>query len=249
MKLPDLSTVDLGFIDLSQLAYNPPGRGRLLLIGLLATVQIAIGAYLLGLTIGFLGALGKLYGSRPVKWFLEGYTTIVRAVPELVLILLVFYAGSGLVNEVLRNFGYRPIDINALLAGIVVLGIVMGAYATEVMRGAITAIPKGQLEAARAFGMSGRMTLRRIIAPAMMPLAIPGLSNLWLIVLKDTALLAVIGSIELATRTRQAGATTREYLTFYLAALVLYLLLTLVSMYLIRHVERYFRRGLRGANT
>ncbi|MEO0637353.1 MAG: ABC transporter permease subunit [Pseudomonadota bacterium] len=241
--------MDLGFIDLSQLAYSPPGRGALLLAGLAATIQIAAGAYLLGLTIGFFGALGKLYGPKPVKWFLEGYTTIVRAVPELVLILLVFYAGSGLINEVLRSLGQRPIDINALLAGITVLGVVMGAYATEVMRGAIAAIPKGQIEAARAYGMSSAMTLRRIVAPAMMPLAIPGLSNLWLIVLKDTALLAVIGSIELATRTRQAGATTREYLTFYLAALVLYLLLTLVSMYLIKHIERYFRRGLRGANS
>ncbi|MEO0496511.1 MAG: ABC transporter permease subunit [Pseudomonadota bacterium] len=241
--------MDLGFIDLSQLAYSPPGRGALLLSGLLATLQIAAGAFILGLTIGFGGALGKLYGPSPLKWFLEGYTTIVRAVPELVLILLVFYAGSGLVNEVLRSFGQRPIDINALLAGIVVLGFVMGAYATEVMRGAISSIPKGQIEAGRAYGMSSTMMLRRIVAPAMMPLAIPGIANLWLIVLKDTALLAVIGSIELATRTRQAGATTREYLTFYLAALVLYLLLTLVSMYAIRHVERYFRRGLRGANS
>jgi polar amino acid transport system permease protein len=191
--------------------------------------------------------LGKLYGSAPTRWALEVYTTLVRAIPELVLILIIFYAGSDLINQTLDAFGYRPIDINALLAGIVVLGVVMGAYATEVMRGAISAVPKGQVEAARAYGMGGGLLLRRVVIPAMLPLAIPGLANLWLIVLKDTALLAVIGSIELATMTKQAAGVTRAYITFYLAAAGLYLALTLVSMFLIRKVEAYFRRGIRGA--
>jgi len=164
-----------------------------LLRGLASTLQIALGAYALGLIIGFFGALGKLDGSVLTRWLLEIYTTLIRAVPELILILLLYYAGTSAVNSVLDMMGYRPIDISGLVAGIAVLGIVQGAYSTEVIRGAMLAVPKGQIEAARAFGMSRWQILRRITLPAMLPNALPGLSNLWLIVTKDTALLAVVG--------------------------------------------------------
>jgi len=229
--------------NLSLLAWSPPGWGQVLFFGLLKTFQIALGAFLLGLTIGFFGALGKLYGSAPLKWFLEFYTTLIRAVPELVLILFLFYAASDLINQALDAAGYRPIDINGVVAGIGVLGFVMGAYATEVIRGGIQAIPPGQIEAGRAYGMSSAQIMRRIIVPAMIPLAIPGLANLWLIVVKDTALLAVVGSEELASITKQAAGQTRSYLMFYLAAAALYLALTLLSNVLIRRIEAYFRKG------
>ena len=225
------------------LAYSPPGRGSLLLGGLLATIGIALGAYAVGLTLGLLGALGKLHGVAPLRWFLEGYTTVVRAVPELVLILLIFYAGTAAINALLVSIGYRPIDLNPVFTGIMVIGFVMGAYATEVIRGAIRTVPKGEVEASKAYGFSSWQTLTRVTLPAMLPLAIPGLANLWLIVIKDTALLAVIGSIELATVTKQSAASTRLYLTFYLAAFFIYLGLALASMYGIRQLENYFRRG------
>lgn len=214
-----------------------------LLRGLVSTLQIALGAYALGIVIGFAGALGKINGSTPTRWLLEIYTTLIRAVPELVLILLLYYAGTGALNSLLDMMGYRPIDISGLVAGIAVLGIVQGAYATEVIRGAMLAVPRGQLEAASAFGMSRWQVLRRVTIPAMLPFALPGMSNLWLIVTKDTALLAVVGFSELALSTKQAAGATRAWFMFFLAAATLYLVVTLVSNLVFRLLEKRARRG------
>lgn len=194
--------------------------------------------------IGICGAYGKLYGGPVVRDLFEVYTTVVRAVPELVLILLLYYAGTDLINQLLGVFGRAPVDINGLVAGIGVLGVVQGAYSTEVLRGAILAIPQGQIEAARAYGMPPRLLLRRITLPAMLPFAIPGLANLWLIATKDTALLAIVGFSELTQTTRLAAGATKAYLTFFLAAGALYLTLSLVSNFFIARIERRARRGV-----
>jgi polar amino acid transport system permease protein len=175
---------------------------------------------------------------------LEVYTTVVRAVPDLVWILLLYFAGTDLVNHLLAFLGYAPVDINGLVAGIGVLGFVQGAYSTEVLRGAILAIPQGQIEAARAYGMSPGLLLRRITLPAMLPFAIPGLANLWLIATKDTALLAIVGVDELTQVTRNAGGATKAYFTFFTAAGALYLMLTLFSEAIIARIERWARRGM-----
>lgn len=230
-----------GIFDL--LALEPPGWGGNLLRGLLSSVQIALGAYGVGLLIGIGGAYGKLYGGPVVRDLLGLYTTVVRAVPELVLILMLYFAGTDLVNRLLIAFGHQPVDINGLVAGIGVLGIVQGAYSTEVLRGAILSIPQGQIEAARAYGMPPGLLLRRITLPAMLPFAIPGLANLWLIATKDTALLAIVGFNELTQTTRLAAGATKAYFTFFLAAGALYLALTLFSNVIIGRVERWARRG------
>lgn len=232
----------MGILEL--LAPEPPGWGGNLLNGLWNSIQIAVGAFSLGLAIGTAGAFGKLYGGPVLRDLLEVYTTVVRAVPELVLILLLYFAGTDLINRVLEGVGYAPIDINGLIAGIVVLGFVQGAYSTEVLRGAILAVPQGQIEAGRAFGMSPGLLLRRVTFPAMLPYAIPGLANLWLIATKDTALLAVVGFNELTLETRQAAGATKAYFTFFVAAGVLYLGLTLFSNIIIGRIERWARRGL-----
>lgn len=230
-------------IDWSLLALEPPGWGGVLLQGLVATLQIAVGGYALGLVLGLFGAIGKLYGGPVAKDLLEVYTTVVRAVPELILILILYYAGTDALNQLLGLLGYGPVDISGLAAGIFVIGIVQGAYSTEVIRGAIQAIPPGQLEAARAYGMAPSKILRRITIPAMLPYAIPGLANLWLIATKDTALLAVVGFSELTLMTRQAAGTTKSYMLFFLAAGLLYLAITLISNVIIGIVERRARRG------
>ena len=231
------------FANWHYLSFGEGGWGMNMLRGLASTLQIALGAYALGLMIGLAGALGKINGSVVTRWLLELYTTLIRAVPELVLILLLYYAGTGVINALLDMMGYRPIDISGLVAGIAVLGIVQGAYATEVIRGAMLAVPRGQLEAAAAFGMSRWKVLRRITLPAMLPNALPGMSNLWLIVTKDTALLAVVGFSELALTTRQAAGTTRAYFMFFLAAATLYLLVTLLSNQIFSLLEKRARRG------
>ena len=226
------------------LGLTPPGWGGNLLRGLLHSIEIAAGAYVVGLLIGTAGAAGKLYGGAVLRDLAEVYTTVVRAVPELVLILLLYYAGTDLLNRALALAGLPPADISGLVAGIAVLGIVQGAYSTEVIRGAILAVPQGQIEAARAFGMPALLVLRRITLPAMLPFAIPGLANLWLIVTKDSALLAVVGFNEQAQETRQAAGATKAYFTFYVAAAALYLALTLASNAVIGRIERWARRGM-----
>lgn len=229
---------------LTLLSPSPPGWGGNLLRGLVHSLQIALGAFGMGLIIGTLGAYGKLYGSPLVRDLAGIYTTIVRAVPELVLILLLYYAGTDLINRILEMAGYQRIDISGLVAGIVVLGFVQGAYATEVLRGAIKAIPYGEIEAARAYGMSPILMMRRITLPSMLPYALPGLANLWLIATKDTALLAVVGFSELTLETRQAAGTTKAYFLFFMAAGVLYLLTTLFSNLLVGRIEKWARRGM-----
>lgn len=228
---------------LGLLSLQPPGWGGNLLRGAWASLQIAAGAFGLGLVIGTGGALGKLYGGPAMRDLLAVYTTVVRAVPELILILILYYAGTDLLNQVLRMMGQRPVEISGVVAGIAVLGVVQGAYATEVLRGAIQSVPRGQLEAARAFGMGPVRTFRRVTFPAMLPLALPGLSNLWLIATKDTALLAIVGFSELTLETRQAAGATRAYFTFFLAAGALYLVMTLVSGRVFARIEARYRRG------
>lgn len=230
--------------DWSLLALSPPGWGGVLLQGFLHTLEIAVGGYLLGLILGTFAAIGKLYGGPVTRDLLEVYTTVVRAVPELVLILILYYAGTDFLNSILAMLGYGAVDISGLAAGIFVIGVVQGAYSTEVLRGAIKAVSPGQIEAARAYGMSPTKTMTRIILPAMLPFAIPGLANLWLIATKDTALLAVVGFSELTLVTRQAAGTTKHYLLFFFAAGALYLALTLLSNIVIGMIERRSRRGL-----
>lgn len=206
--------------------------------------MIAAFAFLLGLILGLIGATAKLYGGPIARGIGNLYTTIVRAVPELVLILLLFFAGTRGFNNLLALFHLGPVDINQMLAAIVVLGFVQGAYHTEVFRAAIQAIPNGQIEAARAYGMGTGLLLRRIIIPAMIPNAVPGLANLWLIVIKDTALIAVVGgSPELAQVSQSAAAFTKRYNLFLLTAAAIYLAMSLVSTYFIGKVEAHFRRG------
>lgn len=229
------------------LAWSPPGWGATLIVGLGKTVLIAAGAYALGLFIGVLGAFGKLYGGPITRDLLAIYTTLVRAVPELVLLLLITFAAKDAINAVLRSNGFEPIDFSGVVAGIIVLGVVQGAYSTEVLRGAILSVPAGQIEAGRAMGMSPMKIAGRITLPLMTLAAVPGLANLWLTCTKDTALLAVIGFIELTKATSLAAGTTKSFLTFYLAAGVLYLALSLVSGAVFSRIEVWARRGQRNA--
>ncbi|WP_119392397.1 ABC transporter permease [Taklimakanibacter lacteus] len=231
----------MGWTDL--LAWNPPGWGSPIFRGVITTLQISFCAYALGLLIGLLGARGKLSGGKLTKRLLEGYTTIVRSVPELLLIVILFYTGTQGFNSLLAAFGLGPVRINGFVAAVAVLGVVQGAYSTEVLRGAIKAIPVGQIEAARAYGMSPFLMFRRITLPAMLPYAIPGLSNLWLTATKGSALISVVGYVELTKITQQAAGGTKWYFTFYTTAAVLYLVISLISLQGFGMLDRYVRRG------
>jgi polar amino acid transport system permease protein len=226
------------------LSFGRTGFGDELLLGAIRTLFIAGCAFAMGLFLGLLGASAKLYGSKWSRAVAQFYTTIVRGIPELVLILFLFFAGTRGISAIGQAVGYGPIDINGTLAGILVLGFVQGAYATEVLRGAIEAVPFGQLEAARAYGMSPMQAFRRITLPAMLPSAIPGLSNLWMSVIKDTTLIVVTGATpELLQYAKNAAGFTKRYFLFYSVAALLYLCMTLVSNWLAKKLERRMRRG------
>lgn len=228
---------------LELLALEPPGWGGNLIAGAINTIQVSFWAYALGLTLGLLGAMGKLNGGRPLRVVLDAYTTVVRSVPELLLIVILYYLGTDTLNRVLLLLGFESVRISGFVAGVVVLGFVQGAYHTEVLRGAILAIPIGQIEAAKAYGMSPWLRFRRVTLPAMLPFAIPGLSNLWLNVTKDSALLAVVGYSELALQTRQAAGSSKAYLMFYLVCAGLYLVVSLLSLRVFGLLDKYVRRG------
>lgn len=227
----------------SLLALEAPGWGSALLKGTITTLEISFGAFLAGIGIGLGCALGKLNGSRTLAPVLNLYTTVVRAIPELILIVALYYAGTDSLNALLNALSFESVEINGFATAILVLGIVQGAYATEVIRGAILAIPTGQIEAGKAFGMPATMRFRRIILPAMMPTALPGLSNLWASVTKDSALIAVLGYQELAMITKLAASNTKYYFFFFCTAALIYLVITLCSNSLFDSLERRFRRG------
>lgn len=218
-----------------------------LLWGALTTLEIALLSYALGLLLGLLGAVAKLSGRSSLVGLATVYSTLVRSIPELLLIILLYYAGSQLLESLLREFGVDVIvNISGFVAAVGVLAFVQGAYMTEVFRGAINAIPKGHIEAADAFGLTRWQRFRRIVLPEMLPNALPGLSNLWLILVKDTALVSVVGFEELFFTAQQAAASTRSYFVFYTAAGALYLVMTLGSNAVFQRTERFVRRGQRG---
>ncbi len=186
----------------------------------------------------------KIHGAPWARALAFGYSTICRAVPDLLLILLLFYAGQSALNSLLALVGVSDISVSGFAAAIVVLGLVQGAYASEILRGAILAIPKGQIEAAHAFGIQGFALFRRITLPLIVPLALGGLSNLWMAILKDSVLVSVVGTNELLFTAMQAGGSTKDYFTFYLAAAAIFYGITLVSNAGLRLIEARVRRWM-----
>jgi arginine/ornithine transport system permease protein len=217
-----------------------------ILQGALLTVGVSLGALALAIVLGLIGASAKLSGRTVPVALATAYTTLVRGVPELVLMLLVFYGGTIGLNHLLEWAGSRrTVDINPFLAGVLTIGFIYGAYMTETFRGAILAIPKGQMEAAWAFGMGRTRTFMRITAPQMVRYALPGFTNNWLVLIKATALVSLIGLQEMTYLAKQASAATREPFTFFLFAAALFLVYTSVSLWVLRKLERRFSLGVR----
>jgi arginine/ornithine transport system permease protein len=201
-----------------------------LLEGAAVTLGVALTSLLIAAALGLLGALAKLSRSRIAQAVAGLYTTLIRGVPDLVLMLLVFYGGQIAINTVAPMLGHEDyIDIDPFVAGSLTIGFIFGAYLTESFRGAFLAVPAGQREAGLAFGMSPARVLWRITLPQMLRHALPGISNNWLVLIKSTAIVSIIGLSDLMTRGQQAAGTTREPFSFYLAVAVIYLVFTSVS--------------------
>ena len=224
------------------------GYYQSILQGALLTVGVSLAALVVAILLGLVGAVAKLSGRRPLVWLATVYTTVVRGVPELVLMLLIFYGGTIGLNHLLEAMGSRrTVDINPFAAGVLTIGFIYGAYMTETFRGAILAIPRGQMEAAWAFGMGPVRTFLRITAPQMVRYAIPGFTNNWLVLIKATALVSLIGLHEMTYLAKQASAATREPFTFFLFAAGLFLVYTSVSLWALRWVNRRFSLGVKRA--
>jgi arginine/ornithine transport system permease protein len=219
-----------------------------ILQGALLTVAVSVSALLVSIVLGLLGAGAKLSG-RPAWIALATlYTTIIRGIPELVLMLLIFYGGTIGLNNTLEWMGSEAtVDINPFAAGVLTIGFIYGAYMTETFRGAMLAIPRGQAEAAWAFGMGRTQTFVRITAPQMVRYALPGFTNNWLVLIKATALVSLIGLQEMTYAAKQASAATRSPFAFFLFTAGLFLLYTTVSLIVLRRLNARFSLGTQRA--
>jgi arginine/ornithine transport system permease protein len=216
-----------------------------ILEGLVLTLKVSATSLAIACVFGMIGAAAKLSGSRAARGAAEVYTTLIRGLPELVLMLLIFYGGQIAINRLADAQGWGYIDIPPFLAGVLTVGFIFGAYLTETFRGAILAIPKGQSEAALAFGLSPGQVWRRIILPQMVRHAIPGFSNNWLIMIKASALVSIIGLDDMIHRAGLAAATTRAPFTFYMAVALIYLALTTISIVVLSQIEKRYSLGVK----
>ena len=226
------------------LAFGDTGWGDELFRATLMTIAVSITAMLIGFSFAAIFTPLKLSKFKVLNLIANIYTTVIRGVPELLVIYLFFFGGSGAIMFVASIFGYNEyIEINAFVTGSFAIGIISGAYSTEVFRGAIQSIDKGQFEAAKVLGFSKFKQFYKIVLPQMLRLAIPNLSNVWQITLKDTSLISVTGLVEIMRQSYIAAGSTRDPLFFYSFAAVLYLLLTFISMKLINKLEVKYSRG------
>jgi putative lysine/arginine/ornithine/histidine/octopine transport system permease protein len=219
------------------------GFGHLLLSGTWVTLQLAFASLGFGLALGLLGAAATLAPVAPLRWLAIAYNTLIRGIPELLLVLIIYFGATHLL-EALTG---AHVNISAFAAGVTALSIAFGAYASEVFRSAIQEIPQGQMEAAAALGLGRWAAFRHILLPQLWRIALPGLGNLFLVLLKDTALVSVIGLEDLMRQAYVAAGFTKLHFTFYLAAAGIYLLLTIVAMQVIQRLEHWANRGYQGA--
>ncbi|MDN7143820.1 ABC transporter permease [Pseudomonas sp. JQ170] len=226
-------------------ALSLQGFGPLLLQGTWMTVKLALLSLALSLALGLLGASAKLSRLRVLRVPATLYTTLIRSVPDLVLILLIFYTLQLWLNDLTELLGWDYFEIDPFTAGVITLGFIYGAYFTENFRGAILSVPAGQLEAATAYGLNRIQRFRLVLFPQLMRFALPGLGNNWLVLLKSTALVSIIGLADLVKAAQNAGKTTNNTLYFLIIAGLVYLLITTLSNRLFKHLERRYNTGIK----
>ncbi|MFC0804474.1 ABC transporter permease [Ensifer sp. P24N7] len=234
-------------MDLSLLGWGSAGWGDELARGTLMTVLAATCSFAVGILIGAIFAAAKLSRYWALQLIGDVYTTVVRGVPELLIIFLAFFGGGTLLRYLANSFfgfdGYVEPPVFAI--GVLCIGVSAGAYATEVIRAAVLALPKGQVEAAKAIGMGPALRLRRILIPQAARFALPGLGNVWQFTLKDTSLISIVGFVEVMRTAALAAGSTKEPFTFYLAAFAIFLVLSALTNRAFFKAERWANRGVR----
>lgn len=223
------------------------GYGPLILRGTWATIELAVLSLLLSLLIGLVGASLKLSSNRLLRGLATGYTTLIRSIPDLVIMLLLFYNIQILLNQITEWLEVEQIVINPFLAGVVTLSFIYGAYFTETFRGAFQSVPRGLIEAALAYGMSPWRVFKRVLFPQMMRFALPGIGNNWQVLIKATALVSIIGLSDIVKATQDAGKSSMQLFYFTLVGAFIYLAITTLSSLVLTWLERRYAVGVRGA--
>jgi histidine transport system permease protein len=233
--------------------FDLAGYGPQIFAGTITTVELSVLSLVLSFILGLLGASAKLSKSRFLSGLATVYTTIIRGVPDLVLMLLIFYSlqiwlndATDYLDSLQSRFDFE-ISLDPFTSGVITLGFIYGAYFTETFRGAFLAVPKGQLEAARAFGMKPMLVFHRVLFPQMMRYALPGLANNWQVILKATALVSLIGLTDVIKAAQNAGEGTFRTFYFMSIAGLVYLVLTTVSNGVLMLLERKYAVGVRKA--
>jgi histidine transport system permease protein len=228
-------------------AFSLKGFGPLLLQGTWMTVKLSVMSLLLAIVLGLFGASAKLSKSALLRIPAQIYTTLIRGIPDLVLMLLIFYSLQTWLTSLTEVMEWDYIEIDPFSAGVITLGFIYGAYFTETFRGAILAVPRGQVEAATAYGLSRAQRFRFVVFPQMMRFALPGIGNNWQVVLKATALVSIIGLADLVKASQDAGKSTYQLFYFLVLAALIYLVITSVSNFALRWAERRYAAGSREA--
>ncbi len=227
----------------SLLGFGAEGWGDDLASGALVTIALALATLPFGLVLGFLLSLAKQSEDWALRLSADIYTTIFRGLPELLTLFIVYFGINGLLKAASEGAGLPALALSSFASGMVALGVVFSAFASEVFLSAFRAIPNGQREGAAALGLRPRQAMVLVILPQVLRVALPGLSNLWMNLLKDTALVSVVGLADLLRQTQIAARVTREPFLFFGTAIVLYLVMTAVSSVVIAWIERWTRRG------
>lgn len=228
---------------LSLLRFGPEGWGDELAYGALITLGLSLATLPLGILAGFFIALGRQSADPLVRASSAMYVNVFRGIPELLTLFLVYFGAQAAISFVSNALLGAPLEISPFLAGVVALGLVMSSYASEVFLSAFRAIPREQYDAALSVGLTRPQTLRLVIVPQLVRLALPGLSNLWLSLMKDTSLVSVISLNELLRQTSIAVGTTKEAFFFYLVACLIYLFFSVVSSAAIWRIDTWASRG------
>ena len=227
-----------------KLVFGDLGWGDEFLIAMLMTLLVSVLSMGLGIFVAIFTAWAKLSYSKLLKFISSFYTTVIRGIPELLVIYLIFFGGSSLIMKVAKTFGYNGyIELNALTISIIAIGIISATYSSEVLRAAYLSIPKGQIEAAKSLGLNKWQIFYKILSPQILRHAIPGLGNVWQVTLKDTSLISVTGLVEIMRQTRIASNVEHSPLTFLITAAVLYLFLTSFSSKFFNSLESKVKKG------
>ncbi|CAI8719186.1 lysine/arginine/ornithine ABC transporter/histidine ABC transporter, membrane subunit HisQ [Pseudomonas sp. IT-196MI5] len=227
--------------------FSLKGFGPLLLQGSWMTVKLSFLCLLVSVGLGLIGASAKLSKSALLRVPAQAYTTLIRGVPDLVLMLLIFYSLQTWLTSFTDFMEWEYIEINPFSAGVITLGFIYGAYFTETFRGAILAVPRGQMEAATAYGLTRAQRFRLVVFPQMMRFALPGIGNNWMVILKATALVSIIGLADLVKVAQDAGKSSYQLFFFLILAALIYLVITTVSNYVLRRMEIFYAAGTREA--